>query len=218
MIVGIVKETAQGERRVAIAPETVGRLERFGVEVVVEKGAGVAAALLDDAYVEAGAKVLDAADVDREAELIVRVQKPTPVEIERLRSQQGLIGFLQPLIDPGPTRAIAERGVTAFSMDAIPRISRAQSMDALSSQATVSGYKSVLLAADHSTKFFPMLRVAEGVRCGATLGRRVNGTERFRPVGVVQRDGLRPRPQGDVVAFLIRGNGVDGEGTVATVR
>ena len=141
MIVGIVKETAQGERRVAIAPETVGRLERFGVEVVVERGAGVAAALLDEAYVEAGAKVLDAADVDREAELIVRVQKPTPVEIERLRSQQGLIGFLQPLIDPGPTRAIAERGVTAFSMDAIPRISRAQSMDALSSQATVSGYK-----------------------------------------------------------------------------
>lgn len=162
MVVGVVKESAPGERRVAIVPETVGRLGRFGVELVVEAGAGTAAGLLDDAYVEAGAKVLDAAGVDRDAELVVRIQKPTAGEVERLRSGQALIGFLQPLIDAETTRAIAGRGVTAFSMDAIPRISRSQSMDALSSQATVSGYKSVLLAADHATKFFPMLTTAAG--------------------------------------------------------
>ncbi|MCY4087795.1 MAG: Re/Si-specific NAD(P)(+) transhydrogenase subunit alpha [Actinomycetia bacterium] len=162
MIVGVGRETAQGERRVAIVPETVVRLEPLGIEVVVEAGAGAAAGLLDQAYAEAGARVLAAADLDREADLVVRIQKPTPAEVERLRSGQGLIGFLQPLIDPDVTRAVAERGVTAFSMDAIPRISRSQSMDALSSQATVSGYKAVLLAAGHSTKFFPMLTTAAG--------------------------------------------------------
>jgi NAD(P) transhydrogenase subunit alpha len=159
MRIGVPRETVPGERRVALVPETVQRLVKGGNDVVIERGAGVEAAFVDSAYEQAGARIVD--DVF-DADLIVKVQKPTANEASKLRSGQILIAFLQPLIEPRFAEAIAKQGVVALSMDAIPRITRAQPMDALSSQATVAGYKAVLLAADHLPRFFPMLTTAAG--------------------------------------------------------
>jgi NAD(P) transhydrogenase subunit alpha len=163
MKVGVAREAAAGERRVALAPEAAARLADAGIELLVETGAGEHSAFPDSAYVDAGATIVpDAPSLYAQADLVAKVQKPSPAEVELLRRGQALVAFLQPLVNGELVRAIAERGVTAFSMDAIPRITRAQSMDALSSQATVAGYKAVLLAAGHSTRFFPMLMTAAG--------------------------------------------------------
>jgi NAD(P) transhydrogenase subunit alpha len=159
MRIGVPRETVPGERRVALVPETVGKLTKAGNEVVVERGAGTEAAFIDSAYEQAGARMVDDAF---DAELVVKVQKPTPEEIGKLRPGQMLISFLYSLIDPRTAQTIAEKGVTALSMDAIPRITRAQPMDALSSQATVAGYKAALLAAAQLPRFFPMLTTAAG--------------------------------------------------------
>jgi NAD(P) transhydrogenase subunit alpha len=156
MKVGVPKETAAGERRVALVPEIVSKLD--GIEVVVESGAGEAASFTDDAFTEAGAALGD----PWSAELVAKVRKPSDEEVGRLRGGQVLIGFLQPLTDQDGIERLAQRGVTAFAMESIPRITRAQSMDALSSQATVSGYKAVVLAADRLPKFLPMLMTAAG--------------------------------------------------------
>ena len=158
MQVGVPKETAAGERRVALVPELVSRLAGSGIEVVVEAGAGVAASSTDDAFREAGATLGD----PWAAELVAKVRKPSPEELGRLRDGQVLIGFLQPLTDQEGIQQLASRGVTAFAMESIPRITRAQPMDALSSQATVSGYKAVVLAADRLPRFLPMLMTAAG--------------------------------------------------------
>jgi NAD(P) transhydrogenase subunit alpha len=158
MRIGVVRETTPGERRVALVPETVGRLAKSGNEVVVERGAGEASSFPDRMYTDAGATIGDAWD----AELVVKVAKPTDEEVARLRQGAVLIAFLQPLTNHDLVRELARRGVTALSMDAIPRITRAQPMDALSSQATVAGYKAVLLAAVALPKFFPMLTTAAG--------------------------------------------------------
>jgi proton-translocating NAD(P)+ transhydrogenase subunit alpha len=158
MRVGIPRETTQGERRVALVPETVGKLAAGGFELVVEAGAGTAASFPDDAYAEAGATVGDPWDADG----VVKVRKPAAEELGRLREGQLLIGFLEPLADPSGIEALASRGVTAFAMESIPRITRAQAMDALSSQATVGGYKAALLAAAQLPRFFPMLMTAAG--------------------------------------------------------
>ncbi len=159
MKLGVPKETAPGETRVAVVPDTVRRLGESGVDVLVERGAGEAASFLDHAYGEAGAQVVvDAYDV----ELVCKVQKPSADELARLRKGTTLVALLQPLVDPGGVRALAEHGVTAFSMDSIPRVTRAQPMDALSSQSTVAGYKAAILAAEHLGKFFPMLTTAAG--------------------------------------------------------
>ena len=162
MKVGVAKESAPGETRVAIVPDTVRRLVGDGVEVLVERGAGEAATFADDAYEEAGARSVSADELHAEADVVCRVRKPSPDEVARLRDGQVLIAVLQPLVDPDLVRSLAERGVTAFSMDSIPRVTRAQPMDALSSQSTVSGYKAALLAAEHLGKFFPMLTTAAG--------------------------------------------------------
>ncbi len=159
MKIGVPKETMPGERRVALVPETAARLVKGGNEVVVERGAGVEAAFVDAAYEQAGARIVDDA---YDADLIVKVQRPTPDEVNKLRSGQMLVAFLGPLIDPRYSEALAKKGVIALSMDAIPRITRAQPMDALSSQATVAGYKAVLLAAAQLPRFFPMLTTAAG--------------------------------------------------------
>src|SRR5687767_9837993 len=159
MKIGVPRETVPGERRVALVPETVGRLVKSGNEVVVERGAGTEAAFVDSAYEQAGARIVDDAF---DAELIAKVQKPTPEEIGKLKQGQVLIAFLQPLVEPKLAATLAERGVVALSMDAIPRITRAQPMDALSSQATVAGYKAVLMAAAQLPRFFPMLTTAAG--------------------------------------------------------
>jgi NAD(P) transhydrogenase subunit alpha len=156
--VGIPRETTQGERRVALVPESVGKLAANGFEFVVEQGAGDAASFPDDAYTEAGATLGDPWDADG----VVKVRKPSGDERARLRSEQVLIGFLEPLSDSAGVEALGAAGVTAFALESVPRITRAQSMDALSSQATVSGYKSALLAAEHLPRFFPMLMTAAG--------------------------------------------------------
>src|SRR2546428_553964 len=158
MRVGIPRETTEGERRVALVPETVGKLAAAGFELVVEQGAGAAASFPDNAYTDAGAVSGDPWDADG----VVKVRKPSPDERERLRPGQLLIAFLEPLSDPTGVEALAARGVTAFALESVPRITRAQSMDALSSQATVGGYKAALLGAEHLPRFFPMLMTAAG--------------------------------------------------------
>jgi NAD(P) transhydrogenase subunit alpha len=154
MLIGVPKETSPGERRVAMVPDVVKRLAGKGVEVVVGEGA-----LMPDAlFEEAGASVGDPWDAD----VVVKVAPPSAEEVGKLSSGQVLIGFLAPLTAPETTKALAEAGVTAFAMEAIPRISRAQSMDALSSQFNVAGYKAALMGAQHSTRFYPMLTTAAG--------------------------------------------------------
>jgi NAD(P) transhydrogenase subunit alpha len=160
MRIGVPKETAVGEQRVALVPEVVSKLTGSGFEILVEKGAGSAASFTDAAYSEAGASLVDG--VLGQAEGIVKVQKPTADEAGKLRQGDVLIGFLQPLTDQEGIERLAEAGVVAFAMESIPRITRAQPMDALSSQATVSGYKGALLAAERLPKFFPMLTTAAG--------------------------------------------------------
>ena len=172
------KERAAGERRVALVPELAGRLVTSGFEVLVELGAGDAASFPDAAYEEAGARVVD--DVYGEADAVAKVQSPSEDEVVRLREGQVLVGFLQPLTDPEGIARLAARGVTAFAMESIPRITRAQPMDALSSQATVSGYKATLIAADRLPKFFPMLMTAAGTVAPAkvlVLGAGVAGLQ-----------------------------------------
>jgi NAD(P) transhydrogenase subunit alpha len=141
-----------------MVPEVVQRLGRSGVDVVVESGAGSGARIPDDHYTEAGATIGNPWDAD----VVVKVAPPTQDEIARLKQGAVFIGFLQPLTNPEIGEALGRQGVTAFAMESIPRISRAQSMDALSSQANVGGYKAVLIAADHFGRYFPMLMTAAG--------------------------------------------------------
>src|SRR3954453_9073757 len=158
MKLGVPKETASGENRVAMVPEVVGRLAKAKVDVVVEAGAGAGARIPDEHYTEAGATIGNPWDAD----VVVKVTPPSPEEIGRLRQGAVFIGFLQPLTNPELGEALGRQGVTAFAMESIPRISRAQSMDALSSQANVGGYKAVLIAADEFGRYFPMLMTAAG--------------------------------------------------------
>jgi NAD(P) transhydrogenase subunit alpha len=177
MKVGVPRETAPGERRVALVPETIKRLSGSGFEFAVERGAGEAASFTDAAYEEAGASV---GGDPWAADAVAKVQPPTDEEAGRLSDGQVLIGFLQPLTSPDGVQRLGERGVVAFAMESIPRITRAQSMDALSSQATVSGYKAALLAADRLPKFFPMLMTAAGTVAPAkvlVLGAGVAGLQ-----------------------------------------
>ncbi len=172
------RERAADERRVALVPEVVARLVPGGFDILVERGAGAAASFPDGAYEEAGARLVE--DVYGESEAVVRVQKPSEDEAARLRDGQILIAFLQPLTDADGIAGLESRGVIAFAMEAIPRITRAQPMDALSSQATVSGYKAILLAADRLPKFFPMLMTAAGTVAPAkvlVLGAGVAGLQ-----------------------------------------
>ena len=158
MNVSVPKETASGERRVALVPEVVERLSRSDIEVTVEAGAGAGAHHLDAEYESAGAKLGDGWT----GEVVAKVAPPSAEEIGRLARGSVLIGFLAPLTAGDTVRALAEAGVTSFAMEAIPRITRAQSMDALSSQATVGGYRAALIAAQQLPRFFPMLTTAAG--------------------------------------------------------
>jgi NAD(P) transhydrogenase subunit alpha len=158
MNVSVPKETASGERRVALVPEVVGRLAKAGIEVTIEPGAGDGAHLPDADYEKAGAKLGDGLS----GEVIAKVAPPSAEEIGRLARGSVLIGFLAPLTAAETVRGLAEAGVTSFAMEAIPRITRAQSMDALSSQATVGGYRAALIAAQELPRFFPMLTTAAG--------------------------------------------------------
>ncbi|GFG73874.1 NAD(P) transhydrogenase subunit alpha [Mycobacterium botniense] len=163
--IGVVAEAGPEERRVALVPKAVPALVSSGVAVVVESGAGARALLPDELYTRAGATIGDAWAAD----IVVKVAPPTPEEVSRLRRGQTLIGFLAPRDTNNQIAALAAAGVQAFALEAIPRISRAQSMDALSSQANVAGYKAVLLAAWEATRFFPMLTTAAGTVKPATV-------------------------------------------------
>lgn len=162
MKIAIAKEIEVGEHRVALNPETITRLVKQGWEIWVEVGAGEAAFFSNDAYEAAGAKLISDPAVLWGADVLLKVNAPKEHEINQLREGSVLISFLTPLAKPELIQQLAQRQVTAFSMELIPRTSRAQSMDALSSQAGVAGYKAVLIAAAASPKFFPMLTTAAG--------------------------------------------------------
>jgi len=176
MRVGVPRETAPGERRVALVPEIVSRLADS--TVAVERGAGAAAGFPDDAYAAAGAELVD--DAFAGVDAVVKVAKPSEAEASQLRPGQLLVGFLQPLTDRDAIARLADAGVIAFAMEAIPRTTRAQAMDALSSQATVAGYKAALIASDTLPRFFPMLTTAAGTIAPArvlVLGAGVAGLQ-----------------------------------------
>ena len=177
MRVGVPRETASGERRVALVPESVPKLTALGIDVTVEHAAGHEAAFTDDAYTEAGAQLAESA---LDADVVVKVAPPSASEVAALKEAAVLIGFLAPLTDKEGIERLRERGVTAFAMESIPRITRAQPLDALSSQATVSGYKAALLAAENLPRFFPMLMTAAGTVAPArvlVLGAGVAGLQ-----------------------------------------
>jgi H+-translocating NAD(P) transhydrogenase subunit alpha len=177
--IGVPKETAAGERRVALIPDVVRSLTARELEVAVEAGAGAGAGHADPEYAEAGAEV-GSGDAAWGAEVVVKVALPTAEEISRLHSGQVLIGHLAPLTSGESNRALAEAGVSSFAMEAIPRITRAQSMDALSSQANVAGYAAALVAAREAGRFFPMMTTAAGTVAPArvlVLGAGVAGLQ-----------------------------------------
>ncbi len=166
MQIGVPKETAEGERRVALVPDVVRKLGGQGHELLVAPGAGGGALIPDEQYTEAGAKLVD--DV-WSADVVVKVAPPNSEEIARLKSDGVLIAFLQPLTNADGIRAIAETGATSFALEAVPRISRAQSMDALSSQANIAGYRGALIGAQEMGRFYPMLMTAAGTIRPATV-------------------------------------------------
>ena len=224
MRVAVPRETASGEHRVALAPDAVSRLSAGGFTVAVERGAGESAGFADDAYAQAGAEIVDDAGLLDGVAAVVRVAKPSVEEIDRLARDTVLIGFLSPLTDPEGIARLRDHGVVAFAMESIPRISRAQSMDALSSQATVSGYKAVLIAADRAPKMFPLLMTAAGTIAPAkvlVLGAGVAGLQAIataRRLGaVVSSFDVRPAVKEQVeslgAAFLdlgVRGEETEG--------
>jgi NAD(P) transhydrogenase subunit alpha len=159
-VIGIPRETAPGESRVALTPDMVGRLAKSGYELIVERGAGESAYFSDADYEAEGARVVSRDEV-LGADLVATVTPPED-ELDKLRSGAVVIGFMQPLDRPELAAALAERGVTALSMEMVPRITRAQKMDALSAMSTVAGYKAVLVAADLLPKFYPLLTTAAG--------------------------------------------------------
>ena len=168
MKVGIPKEIVSDETRVSAIPDTVAKMTKGGMEVLVESGAGDASFIKDEEYAKAGAKIVSTEEVFSSADVILKVQKPVmndkakKHEVDMMKEGAILVTFIQPYANPELAVKLAERKITAFSMDLVPRISRAQMMDALSSMATIAGYKAVLLAADNLKKFLPMLSTAAG--------------------------------------------------------
>lgn len=163
LVVGVPRETMTGERRVALTPDVVRKLARTGFRILIEHGAGEGASFLDPMYESVGGEIVpDAATLYNSATVVLKVQRPTDVEVKALKPGTILIALLQPLVSPDLVVKLSEQRITAMSMDAIPRITRAQPMDALSSMSTVAGYKAVLLAANSLQKFFPLLMTAAG--------------------------------------------------------
>jgi NAD(P) transhydrogenase subunit alpha len=170
MKIGVVKERAPNERRVALVPDALKQLVGAGAEILVEKGAGDGASIPDRLYTDAGARAVTRDELYREADVVARVQKPDAEDVASLREGQTVVGLLQPLIDPQLMATLARKKVTAISLDAIPRtLSRAQSMDVLSSQANVGGYRAVLMAANEYGRYFPLLTTAAGTAKPANL-------------------------------------------------
>ncbi|HXL91558.1 MAG TPA: NAD(P) transhydrogenase subunit alpha [Streptosporangiaceae bacterium] len=203
MKAGVVKEGAPGEHRVALVPDAVTRLRAKGIEVLVERGAGDGAWLPDAAYADAGATIVDADELYGDADVILTVTKPDPAQ---LRKGQAVIGLLAPLTDPSYAAALAAANVTAISLDGLPRtLSRAQPMDALSSQANVAGYKAAIVAAEAFGRFFPMLITAAGTARPARVLVLGAGVAGLQAIGTTRRLGaivsgydVRPASQGEV--------------------
>jgi NAD(P) transhydrogenase subunit alpha len=187
MIVAIPRETAAGERRVALVPDLVAKLTGAGLDVVLEPGAGQAAGFLDASYVEKGARL--AADALSQADIVLKVQPPTDAEIARLKEGATLVGLLQPYGSAETMKALAARKVTAFAMELLPRITRAQPMDALSAMSTVSGYKAVLIAAERLPRFFPLLMTAAGTLTPARVFVIGAGVAGLQAIGTARRLG-----------------------------
>lgn len=222
MRVAVPRETAPGERRVALVPEVVAKLVTGGFEIVVERGAGAGASFSDQAFVDAGATIADAGSLYDGAAAVARVASPSAAEVEPLGDGTVLIGFLSPLTDREGIDRLAARGAVAFAMESIPRTTRAQSMDALSSQSTVAGYKAAVMAADRLPKLFPLLMTAAGTVAPAkvlVLGAGVAGLQAIataRRLGaVVSGFDVRPavREQVESLGAMFLDLGVQGEET-----
>ena len=160
VVVGVLTETAAKETRVAVVPEIATKLKAAGVRVLIEHGAGMAAHFPDALY--ADAEFSDAATILGSADVLLKVQPPSLAEVGALKKGAVIIGYMQAYARPDLVRGLKDRGLTSFAMELVPRISRAQSMDALSSQASVAGYKAVLIAANTLERFLPMLTTAAG--------------------------------------------------------
>jgi NAD(P) transhydrogenase subunit alpha len=187
MIVSVPKETAPGERRVALVPDLVPKLIKAGLEVVVQTGAGAAAGFLDAAYREQGARLEP--EAPSAADILLKVQPPTAEQAGTIKEGATLIGFLQPYTNAAGIRALAARKVSAFAMELMPRITRAQPMDALSAMSTVAGYKAVLIAANHLPKFFPLLMTAAGTITAARVFVIGAGVAGLQAIGTARRLG-----------------------------
>lgn len=206
MKVAVVKEKAPGERRVALVPDSVPRLAKVGLDVLVETGAGQAAWFADHAYAEAGATVVSHEEVFAQADLLLYVGAPAAEDVPRLKAGQTVVGMLQPLIEPELIRRLAAANVTAISLDGIPRtVSAAQTMDALTSQANVAGYKAVLVAANAFGRFFPLLITAAGTARPAEVFILGAGVAGLQAIGTARRLGavvsaydVRPAAKGEV--------------------
>jgi NAD(P) transhydrogenase subunit alpha len=206
MKAAVVKETAPGERRVALVPDAIAKLRPAGIEVMVERGAGDGAWLSDAAYADAGAAIVSVAELYETADVILTVTKPPAAAISKLRKGQAIIGMLAPLTDPGLAAALTAQGVTAISLDGLPRtLSRAQAMDALSSQSNVAGYKAALVAAATFGRFFPMLITAAGTARPAKVLVLGAGVAGLQAIGTAKRLGavvtgydVRPASKGEV--------------------
>jgi H+-translocating NAD(P) transhydrogenase subunit alpha len=190
MKAAVVKETAPGERRVALVPEAVARLRPAGIDVLVESGAGDGAWLTDAAYADVGAAIVSSAELYRSADVILTVTKPSAAMVSQLKPGQAIVGMLAPLTDPDLAAALAAQGVTAISLDGLPRtLSRTQPMDALSSQSNVAGYKAALVAATAFGRFFPMLITAAGTARPAKVLVLGTGVAGLQAIGTARRLG-----------------------------
>jgi proton-translocating NAD(P)+ transhydrogenase subunit alpha len=190
MKVGVVKETAPGEHRVALVPEMIGRLRGAGLDVLVESGAGDGAWFADSSYAQAGATICGRAELLAEAGLVLTVGKPDEQVVAGLTAGQAVLGMLNPLTDPALAAGLAARGVTAISLDGLPRtLPRAQAMDALTSQANVAGYKAVLIGAAAFGRFFPMLITAAGTARPAKVLVLGTGVAGLQAIGTARRLG-----------------------------
>jgi NAD(P) transhydrogenase subunit alpha len=190
MKVAVVRETAPGERRVALVPEAVTKLRAADLEVLVESGAGDGAWLGDDAFTEAGASIATRSEIEQTADAILMVGRPDDQAIAGFRQGHAVLGMLAPLGDPGFARRLAETGATAISLDLIPRtLPRAQQMDALTSQANIAGYKAAVLAADTFGRFFPLLITAAGTARPAKVLVLGTGVAGLQAIGTTRRLG-----------------------------
>ncbi|NNE48036.1 MAG: Re/Si-specific NAD(P)(+) transhydrogenase subunit alpha [Rhodothermales bacterium] len=188
--VGIPKESVAGERRVSAVPELVQRFNRAGMDILLEKGAGDAACYADADFEEKGARIVSRAEA-LGADIVLKVQPPTPEEISGLKKGAVLIGFLSPLDHPKVAKALAAAGTSAFAMELVPRISRAQTMDALSAMGSIGGYRAVLLAAERLPKFFPLLTTAAGTVKPANVLVLGAGVAGLQAIATARRLGAR---------------------------